>query len=299
MHSRSYEPGLKCACTRSSSGKCWNCTLVLLWICVPWWPLLQGCRLWGLPASSSCFFWHLSEQDAPCCKENSKSTHLLLQCIRPWKGAQSGGVCVCCCPCSDVLWGVACWPVCSALQRCGVASGAVAGACELCARAGRSSGAPCQQHCPKAAWQQSRQAGHGSGSAPGPPEPPLVLASGLMASEVCQSGTAKAVSCASWPCDRAWRALGKQPAAEAGPVLLTHHSHCHRDWLFLKNMPNPSERLKMSALRGNVWVCQICWLFISRAFNYISQLVNFEWIFAVTAGFFPWVFLPLEWCRRF
>lgn len=98
-----------------------------------------------------------------------------------------------------------------------------------CVRAGRSSGAPCQQHCPKAAWQQSRQAGHGSGSAPGPLEPRLVLASGLMASEVCQSGIAKAVSCACWPGDRAWMALGKQPAAEAGPVLLTHHSHCHRD----------------------------------------------------------------------
>lgn len=197
------------------------------------------------------------------------------------------GVCVCCCPCSDVLWGVVCWQACSALQRCGMAS-------ELwqepasCVWAGRSSGTPCQQHCPKAAWQQSRKAGHSSGSAPGPPEPRLVLASGLMASEVCQSGTAKTVSCACWPCDKAWRALGKQPAAEAGPVLLTHHSHCHRDWLFFENMPNPSGRLKMSTLRGNGWVCQICWLFISRAFNYISELVNFEWmnICCNTWGFF-------------
>lgn len=50
----------------------------------------------------------------------------------------------------------------------------------ICARAGRSGGAPCQQQCPKASRQQSRQAGHSSGPAPGPPEPCLVLASGLV-----------------------------------------------------------------------------------------------------------------------
>lgn len=33
------------------------------------------------------------------------------------------------------------------------------GCARSCVWAGRSSGAPCQQHCPKAAWQQSREAG--------------------------------------------------------------------------------------------------------------------------------------------
>lgn len=140
-----------------------------------------------------------------------------------------------------------------------------------CVRAGTSSGAPCQQHCPKAAWQQSRQAGHGSGSPPGPPEPCLVLAAGLMASEMCQSskgyvlcllalsqsleGTGKAACC-----------TGRACSAHPLPQGLS----------FLKNAPNPPGRLKMSASRGNGRVCQICLLFISREFNYISQLVNFE-----------------------
>lgn len=69
---------------------------------------------------------------------------------------------------------------CSALQSAW--DGCCAGAKEpaICARAGRRGGAPCQQHRPKASWQQSRQAGRGFGPTPGPPEPCLVLASGLM-----------------------------------------------------------------------------------------------------------------------
>lgn len=50
----------------------------------------------------------------------------------------------------------------------------------ICAQAGRSGEAPCQQHCPKASQQQSRRAAHSFGPPPGHPEPCPVLTSGLV-----------------------------------------------------------------------------------------------------------------------
>lgn len=118
------------------------------------------------------------------------------------------GVSVCCCPCCQ-LYGRCCVLTgCWALQRHRMASGAVPGA--VCKQGGA------QGHLASSIAQ--RQPGSRAGHTW------LCVCSRSLAWSLHLASWpeqhCKAVSCACWPWDRAGRA---QPAAEAEPVLLTHH----------------------------------------------------------------------------
>lgn len=133
----------------------------------------------GLPATFSCLFWHLFWKSLSLLQGRLQTYPTSLAGNSSVKQNGVEGIC-------SYYWQPVTAVMCCMLTACSAPQSAWDGrhACAkepaICARAGRSGGAPCQQHCPKASWQQSRRAGHSIGPTPGPPEPCLVLASGLM-----------------------------------------------------------------------------------------------------------------------
>lgn len=264
MPSKSYEPGLKRACTIQ-----WSARNAPWCFCESVFPAHPFHRDYGeyqpLPNASSGIF--LSETLHAARKTPNLPLFSCNVSILEREG-EVEGVCVCCCPRCGVLWGGVC---CQCAQLCR-GTGWPAGLCQepsSCVWAGRSSGAPCQQHC-------QRQ----PGSRAGRQDTALDVLQGLLS-------LAWSLHLASWHLRCARAALHRLCPVPADPGTglggLWESSLQQRQSLScspstatatgtdLKNMPNPSGKLKMSALRGNGWVCQICCcLFL----GYLIILVN-------------------------